>query len=122
MEILIRLSAFLSVFSLMALWERERPRRFLAQPRRERWVTNLGLTTLNTVLVWATVGSVAYAVAVFAATQQVGVLHWMQIAAVGSGDGHAVGTRLHPVSATCDVPCRPYPLATPSRSSCRCRI
>ena len=79
MEIVIRLSAFLSVFSLMALWERERPRRSFAQPRRERWVANLGLTTLNTILVWATVGSVAYAVAMFATAQQMGVLHWLRL-------------------------------------------
>lgn len=79
MEILIRLSAFLSVFFLMTLWERERPRRSFVQPRRERWVTNLGLTTLNTVVVWATVGSAAYAVAVFATAQQMGVLHWLQL-------------------------------------------
>ena len=78
MEMMIRLSAFLSVFSLMALWEWYRPRRPLAQPRRERWPTNLGLTTLNTVLVWVTVGSIAYAAALFAATQHVGVLHWLQ--------------------------------------------
>lgn len=79
MESLIRLGAFLSVFSVMALWERARPRRFFAQPCRERWVTNLGLTTSNTVLVWTTVGSVAYTVALFAASQQVGVLHWLQL-------------------------------------------
>lgn len=79
MEIIIRLSAFLSVFSLMALWEWHRPRRSLVQPRRERWPTNLGLTTLNTVLVWATVGSAAYTAALFAETRQVGVLHWLQV-------------------------------------------
>jgi len=79
MEIVIRLSAFLSVFSFIALWEWERPRRSFAQPRRERWLINLGLTMLNTVLVWATVGSAAYTVALFAATQQVGVLHWLRL-------------------------------------------
>jgi sterol desaturase/sphingolipid hydroxylase (fatty acid hydroxylase superfamily) len=79
MEVVIRLSAFFSVFSLMASWECRRPRLSLIQPRRQRWVTNLGLTTLNTLLVWATVGSVAYAATLFAATQQVGVLHWLQL-------------------------------------------
>ena len=79
MELIIRLSTFLSVFSLMALWEWHRPRRFLLQPRRERWVTNLGLTTLNTVLVWAIVGSAAFAASLFAETRQVGVLHWLHV-------------------------------------------
>ena len=79
MEALIRLGAFLSVFSVMALWEWARPHRFFPQFRRERWVTNLGLTTLNTVLVWTTVGSVAYAVALVATAQRVGVLHWLPL-------------------------------------------
>jgi hypothetical protein len=50
----------------MALWEYWRPRRMLARPRRERWVTNLGLTMLNTILVRITVGGVAYAAAMLA--------------------------------------------------------
>jgi sterol desaturase/sphingolipid hydroxylase (fatty acid hydroxylase superfamily) len=77
MEMLVRLSAFVSVFSCMAVWEYWTPCRQLLRPRRERWVTNLSLTTLNSLLVWATVGSVAYATAVFAAEQGVGVLHWI---------------------------------------------
>jgi hypothetical protein len=38
------------------------------QRRRERWMTNLGLTALNTTLVRVTVGGVAYVAAVFAIT------------------------------------------------------
>jgi sterol desaturase/sphingolipid hydroxylase (fatty acid hydroxylase superfamily) len=60
----------------MLLWEFRRPRRPLSRPRQERWVTNLGLTLLNTVLVRVTVGGVAYTAAVFAADQGVGLLHW----------------------------------------------
>lgn len=79
MEMLVRLSAFVGVFSCMAAWEYWMPCRQLLRPRRERWVTNLSLTMLNSLLVWATVGSIAYAAAVFAAEQSVGVLHWIAL-------------------------------------------
>jgi len=77
MELLVRFGMFLSVFATMVVWEYARPRRLLSRPRRERWVTNLGLTLLNTLLVRVTVGGVAYATAVFAAEREVGLLHWM---------------------------------------------
>ncbi|MEW6300095.1 MAG: sterol desaturase family protein [Thermodesulfobacteriota bacterium] len=81
MELLVRFGAFLSVFSLMAVWESLRPRRPLAVPRRVRWGTNLGLTILNAVLVWTTVGGVAYAAAAFAAEREIGILHWVGLPA-----------------------------------------
>jgi sterol desaturase/sphingolipid hydroxylase (fatty acid hydroxylase superfamily) len=76
MEAFVRVGTFLAVLTIMLLWEAFRPRRPLARPRQERWRTNLGLTLLNTVLVWITVGGVAYTAAVFAADQRVGLLHW----------------------------------------------
>lgn len=76
MEALVRVGTFLGVLTAMLLWEGCRPRRSLSRPRQERWVTNLGLTLLNTVLVRVTVGGVAYTAAVFAADQGVGLLHW----------------------------------------------
>ena len=79
MEILIRLSAFVSVFSCMAAWEYSTPCRQLLRPRRERWLTNLSLTAFNSILVWVTVGSIAYASALFAAEHGVGLLHWVTL-------------------------------------------
>jgi len=79
MEILIRLSAFVSVFSGMAVWEYLTPCRQLLRPRRERWLTNLSLTAFNSILVWVTVGSIAYASALFAAEHGVGLLHWVTL-------------------------------------------
>jgi sterol desaturase/sphingolipid hydroxylase (fatty acid hydroxylase superfamily) len=76
MESLVRVSVFLSVFTAMILWEFFHPRRLLTQPRRDRWVTNLGLTFLNMALVWITVGGAMYATAVFAAERRMGLLHW----------------------------------------------
>jgi sterol desaturase/sphingolipid hydroxylase (fatty acid hydroxylase superfamily) len=79
MEALVRLGIFLAVFATMALWEVVRPRRPLAQPRWERWPTNLGLTLLNMVLIRITVGGVAYAAGVFAAERNAGLLHWVAL-------------------------------------------
>lgn len=79
MEILLRLSAFFTMFSCMAVWEYWAPCRQLLRPRRERWLTNLSLTTLNSVLVWAAVGSLAYASALFAAEHGIGLLHWLSL-------------------------------------------
>ncbi|MGE0823481.1 MAG: sterol desaturase family protein [Candidatus Binatia bacterium] len=77
MEALVRFEMFLSIFSVMAVWEWLAPQRVLMQPRRERWVTNLGLTLCNSALIWLTVGGVAYAAALFAAERQAGILYWL---------------------------------------------
>jgi sterol desaturase/sphingolipid hydroxylase (fatty acid hydroxylase superfamily) len=44
----IRLTAFAGVLAVMALWELLAPRRRLTAARRVRWVSNLGLVTINT--------------------------------------------------------------------------
>ncbi|MBI3247839.1 MAG: sterol desaturase family protein [Deltaproteobacteria bacterium] len=77
MDLLFRFGAFLSVFLAMSVWELLRPRRRLAQTRRERWSTNLGLTALDSFLVWITVGGVSYAMAQAAAEQGMGLLPWL---------------------------------------------
>jgi sterol desaturase/sphingolipid hydroxylase (fatty acid hydroxylase superfamily) len=46
----IRLGCFLGVFAVMAAWELLAPRRRLSQPKARRWLNNLGLVVLNTVL------------------------------------------------------------------------
>jgi len=81
MEALVRVGIFLGILAVMLLWEPCRPRRLLTRPRQERWGANLGLTLLNTMLVWVTVGGVAYTAAVFAAEQGVGLLHWRPLPA-----------------------------------------
>lgn len=77
MQELIRFVSFLAVLLVMAVWELWRPRRALARPRRERWFTNLSLTALNALLVWSTVGGIAYALALFAEDRGMGILHWL---------------------------------------------
>ena len=50
-ETTIRLSAFLGLFALFAIGEVIKPRRPLTGSKPMRWFSNLGLTTLNTLLV-----------------------------------------------------------------------
>lgn len=49
-ESTIRLGFFLGVFTLMGLWEMLLPRRSLSVPKASRWVSNLSLVLLNTLL------------------------------------------------------------------------
>lgn len=47
-ESLIRLGVFLGLFALFAAAEARAPRRVRTLPRRQRWLTNLSITALNT--------------------------------------------------------------------------
>ena len=47
-ELTLRLSFFLGLFALFALWELLAPRRALALPRATRWTTNWALVVLDT--------------------------------------------------------------------------
>jgi hypothetical protein len=50
-EAAFRLGIFLGVFALMAIWEILAPRRELTQSKPVRWLNNIGLVVLNTVVV-----------------------------------------------------------------------
>ncbi len=49
-EIAVRLSCFLGVFGLVALWELARPRRVLQVSKGLRWLNNIALVALNSLL------------------------------------------------------------------------
>ena len=50
-ENIIRLSFFFSIFALVALWEFLGPRRVLTTSKKLRWISNLGITFMNPLLV-----------------------------------------------------------------------
>jgi sterol desaturase/sphingolipid hydroxylase (fatty acid hydroxylase superfamily) len=50
-EPLVRLGCFVGVLVLMAFWEWRAPRRILLIQRRVRWFSNIGLATINTLIV-----------------------------------------------------------------------
>ena len=83
----IRLAAFASVFSAMAIWEVLAPRRPQAIGRLRRWPSNLGIVALNTLVVRLAFPTAAVGVALLAQAHGWGLFRalqapgWLAIAA-----------------------------------------
>jgi sterol desaturase/sphingolipid hydroxylase (fatty acid hydroxylase superfamily) len=73
-EAYIRLGFFFGVLAVMALWELAAPRRRLTMSKSVRWMSNLSLTFLNTVLVRAVIGLMGVKLAFLAADHNWGIL------------------------------------------------
>ncbi|MCW8835271.1 MAG: sterol desaturase family protein [Rhodospirillales bacterium] len=84
-EPVLRLGAFLGVFTIMALWEMMAPCRPLSQPKLKRWFANLGIVAIDTLAVRLLVPIAAVGVAVIAAERGWGVFNlvdlplWMEL-------------------------------------------
>lgn len=78
----IRLGGFLGVFALMALWELLAPRRQARAPTGARWMNNVALIALDTLLVRLLLPAAALAAALFAAAHGWGILHRITVAPV----------------------------------------
>jgi len=76
-EATIRLSAFLGMLTLMAMWEVLAPLRQLKVGKGYRWLNNLGLVVLNTLILRALFPAAAVGMAVLAAQQGWGVLNYL---------------------------------------------
>jgi len=76
-EAVVRLTAFLGVFALMAVWELWRPCRIPRVRKARRWINNLGLVALNTLLLRLLFPAAAVGVAVFAGTNGWGVFNFL---------------------------------------------
>ncbi len=74
----IRLSAFISIFAAMALWEMLAPRRPQAVARLWRWPGNLGIVALNTLLVRLVFPTAAVGMALSGEAQGWGLFHAIQ--------------------------------------------
>ena len=77
-EASIRLSFFLGIFAVMAVWEMLAPRRGLTVSKMVRWINNLGLVALNTVILRLLFPAAAVGIAAFAADQGWGFLNYFQ--------------------------------------------
>ena len=64
-ELVIRLSFFIGVFAIMAIWELISPCRQLSVSKIVRWSNNLGLVILNSFVVRLLFPAAAVGVAVF---------------------------------------------------------
>ena len=77
-EATIRLSFFLGIFAIMAVWEMLSPRRALTVSKTVRWANNLGLVAFNTVVLRLLFPAAAVGMAAFAADQDWGLLNYLR--------------------------------------------
>lgn len=77
-QTLIRLGTFLSILFIMGLWEIRNPRRFIPA-KTTRWLNNLALVVLNSILVRLCFSVSAVGVALWATTQQWGVFNLLAL-------------------------------------------
>jgi sterol desaturase/sphingolipid hydroxylase (fatty acid hydroxylase superfamily) len=75
----IRLSAYLSIFVIMALWEIVLPRRRLTTSKSTRWFSNIGIVVLNTLLLRAVFSTAAVATAWEARERGLGLLNQLEM-------------------------------------------
>jgi sterol desaturase/sphingolipid hydroxylase (fatty acid hydroxylase superfamily) len=78
-DVLIRLTAFFSVLTVMSLWELFAPRRRFTTAKAKRWVTNLSIVVLGAVTIRLLFGAGAVGGALMAADRGWGLLnqiHW----------------------------------------------
>jgi len=75
-ESTIRLGMFFGIFAVMAIWELLAPRRVLTQSKPARWLNNIALVILNTVVVRIVFPAAAVGVAAWATTQHWGLFNY----------------------------------------------
>jgi len=78
-EAAIRLGVFLGVFALMAIWELLAPRRALTQSKPVRWLNNITLVVLNTIVARIVFPTAAVGIAAYSAEQQWGLFNQLDI-------------------------------------------
>jgi sterol desaturase/sphingolipid hydroxylase (fatty acid hydroxylase superfamily) len=78
-EAAVRIAAFAAVFAGMALWETFAPRRPLREPKRARWIANLGLAASSTLLLRLLFPAAAVGAAAVATERGWGALPWLGV-------------------------------------------
>ncbi len=71
----LRFGLFASVFAAMAVWEIVAPRRALSLPKTKRWLANVGILIINSVLIRAVAPAAAVGLALLAEQRGIGLLH-----------------------------------------------
>lgn len=78
-ELVIRLTAFIGVFLIIAFWETKRPRRSLKLDKGKRWLNNMGLVVVNTITLRLVFPAAAVGIATQANEMGWGVLNQITI-------------------------------------------
>ncbi len=87
-EPIIRLGAFIAVFTAIALWEAPWPRRIRSYARLRRWPSNLAIVALNTALVRILLPATAVSLALMSERRGWGLLN---------NSMSPTGARFHPI-------------------------
>lgn len=74
-ELIIRLGVFATAFAAFATWERKAPRRTRTRPIAERWIANLGIVAIDTVVLRLLFPLAAVGLALVAEERQWGLLN-----------------------------------------------
>ena len=77
-ELGIRFGFFITVLGVMAMWEILAPRRTLNVSKSVRWMNNLGIVALNTIILRLIFPAAAVGMAALAETQGWGILNYIQ--------------------------------------------
>ena len=75
LDLIIRISAFIGIFAMMAVWEQMAPRRAWTASRSTRWGINLAMVGFNTVFTRILLASGAFGAALLAGEEQVGFMN-----------------------------------------------
>ena len=78
-ELSIRLGAFIGIFAAMALWEMLAPKRRLLVAKAGRWINNLGLVVLNSLVLRLLFPAAAVGMAAFTTEHGWGLLNVMEM-------------------------------------------
>src|SRR4030043_327920 len=78
-ELFIRLGFFVGILIIMALWEIAAPRRPLTTSKPARWVSNLGLVLIDSVLIRLIFPITLMGVAFLARQRGLGLLNQLQL-------------------------------------------
>ncbi|MCY4420944.1 MAG: sterol desaturase family protein [Gammaproteobacteria bacterium] len=81
-EVLVRLSSFVGLFALFAVWELVVPRRTRQHSKSVRWLNNLAIMVLNGLIVRLAIPLAAVGTAVAAQNQNLGLLNIVEMPAV----------------------------------------
>ena len=81
-EVLVRLSSFVGLFALFAVWELVTPRRARQHSKSVRWLNNLAIMVLNGLIVRLGIPLAAVGTAVAAQNQSLGLLNIVEMPAV----------------------------------------
>lgn len=75
----VRLGSFLLAFCLLAYWEWRSPRKRLTQNKAVRWVNNMGLIALNSLILTLLMPLLAFEAAQIASSESMGLFHLLDL-------------------------------------------